>query len=147
MQKPQRRSLEQILEDAQDEISRPNAGIYVIDDIYSIRKKMEKAIKSYAYEGDGEYGKYNNDPLVLVDTTTLFKNAENGLYLTYSELYCKDMLSKRFVIRLSDIRSIRFDKSDSKLSINGKEVLYVPQDNLKAPIVNLVTALKTYIEQ
>ncbi len=146
-QKPQRRSLEQILEDAQDDISRPSAGIYVIDDIYSIRKKTEKAIKAYAYEGDGEYGKYNDDPLVLVDTTTLFKNAENGLYLTYSELYCKDMLSKRFVIRLSDIRSIRFDKSDSKLSINGKEVLFVPQDNLKAAMVNLVTALKTYIEQ
>ncbi|WP_180022249.1 dynamin family protein [Acinetobacter sp. YH16044] len=147
VQKTERRSLEQILEDAQDEISRPSAGIYVIDDVYSIRKKTEKAIKSYAYEGDGEYGKYNDDPLVLVDTTTLFKNAENGLYLTYSELYCKDMLSKRFVIRLSDIRSIRFDKSDSKLSINGKEVLYVPQDNLKAPMVNLVKALKTYIEQ
>lgn len=146
-QKPQRRSLEQILEDAQDDISRPSAGIYVIDDIYSIRKKTEKAIKAYAYEGDGEYGKYNDDPLVLVDTTTLFKNAENGLYLTYSELYCKDMLSKRFFIRLNDIQSIRFDKSDSKLSINGKEVLYVPQDNLKVPMVNLVTALKTYIEQ
>lgn len=146
-QKPQRRSLEQILEDAQDGISRPSAGIYVIDDIYSIRKKTEKAIKAYAYEGDGEYGKYNDDPLVLVDTTTLFKNAENGLYLTYSELYCKDMLSKRFFIRLHDIQSIRFDKSDSKLSINGKEVLYVPQDNLKVPMVNLVTALKTYIEQ
>lgn len=147
VKKTERRSLEQILEDAQDEISRPSAGIYVIDDVYSIRKKTEKAIKSYAYEGDGEYGKYNDDPLVLVDTTTLFKNAENGLYLTYSELYCKDMLSKRFVIRLSDIRSIRFDKSDSKLSINGTEVLYVPQDNLKAPMVNLVNALKTYIEQ
>lgn len=147
VQKTERRSLEQILEDAQDEISRPSAGIYVIDDVYNIRKKTEKAIKSYAYEGDGEYGKYNDDPLVLVDTTTLFKNAENGLYLTYSELYCKDMLSKRFVIRLSEIRSIRFDKSDSKLSINGKEVLYVPQDNLKAPMVNLVNALKTYIEQ
>jgi len=146
-QKSQRRSLEQILEDAQDDISRPSAGIYVTDDIYSIRKKTEKAIKAYAYEGDGEYGKYNDDPLVLVDTTTLFKNAENGLYLTYSELYCKDMLSKRFMIRLSDIRSIRFDKSDSKLSINGKEVLYVPQDNLKGPMANLVTALKTYIEQ
>jgi len=146
-QKPQRRSLEQILEDAQDDISRPSAGIYVIDDIYSIRKKTEKAIKAYAYEGDGEYGKYNDDPLVLVDTTTLFKNAENGLYLTYSELYCKDMLSKRFFIRLHDIQSIRFDKSDSKLSINGNEVLYVPQDNLKVPMVNLVTALKTYIEQ
>ncbi|MFH7806611.1 dynamin family protein [Acinetobacter sp. BSP-53] len=146
-QKPQRRSLEQILEDAQDNISRPSAGIYVIDDIYSIRKKTEKAIKAYAYEGDGEYGKYNDDPLVLVDTTTLFKNAENGLYLTYSELYCKDMLSKRFFIRLNDIQSIRFDKSDSKLSINGKEVLYVPQENLKVPMVNLVTALKTYIEQ
>lgn len=146
-QKFQRRSLEQILEDAQDDISRPSAGIYVTDDIYSIRKKTEKAIKAYAYEGDGEYGKYNDDPLVLVDTTTLFKNAENGLYLTYSELYCKDMLSKRFMIRLSDIRSIRFDKSDSKLSINGKEVLYVPQDNLKGPMANLVTALKTYIEQ
>ena len=147
VQKTERRSLEQILEDAQDEISRPSAGIYVIDDVYSIRKKTEKAIKSYAYEGDGEYGKYNDDPLVLVDTTTLFKNAENGLYLTYSELYCKDMLSKRFVIRLSEIRSIRFDKSDSKLSINGKEVLYVPQDNLKTPMVNLANALKTYIEQ
>lgn len=147
VQKTQRRSLEQILEDAQDDISRPSAGIYVIDDIYSIRKKTEKAIKAYAYEGDGEYGKYNEDPLVLVDTTTLFKNAENGLYLTYSELYCKDMLSKRFVIRLSDIRSIRFDKSDSKLSINGKEVLYVPQDNLKGPMANLVNTLKTYIEQ
>lgn len=147
VKKTERRSLEQILEDAQDEISRPSAGIYTIDDVYSIRKKTEKAIKSYAYEGDGEYGKYNDDPLVLVDTTTLFKNAENGLYLTYSELYCKDMLSKRFVIRLSDIRSIRFDKSDSKLSINGTEVLYVPQDNLKAPMVNLVNALKTYIEQ
>ena len=147
VQKTERRSLEHILEDAQDDISRPSAGIYVIDDIYSIRKKTEKAIKSYAYEGDGEYGKYNDDPLVLVDTTTLFKNAENGLYLTYSELYCKDMLSKRFVIRLSDIRSIRFDKSDSKLNINGTEVLYVPQDNLKAPMVNLVNALKTYIEQ
>lgn len=146
-QKSQRRSLEQILEDAQGDISRPSAGIYVTDDIYSIRKKTEKAIKAYAYEGDGEYGKYNDDPLVLVDTTTLFKNAENGLYLTYSELYCKDMLSKRFMIRLSDIRSIRFDKSDSKLSINGKEVLYVPQDNLKGPMANLVTALKTYIEQ
>lgn len=57
------------------------------------------------------------------------------------------MLSKRFMIRLSDIRSIRFDNNDSKLSINGKEVLYVPQDNLKGPMVNLVTALKTYIEQ
>lgn len=147
VQKTQRRSLEQILEDAQDDISLPSAGIYVIDDIYSIRKKTEKAIKAYAYEGDGEYGKYNEDPLVLVDTTTLFKNAENGLYLTYSELYCKDMLSKRFVIRLSDIRSIRFDKSDSKLSINGKEVLYVPQDNLKGPMANLVNTLKTYIEQ
>lgn len=147
VKKTERRSLEQILEDAQDEISRPSAGIYVIDDVYSISKKTEKAIKSYAYEGDGEYGKYNDDPLVLVDTTTLFKNAENGLYLTYSELYCKDMLSKRFVIRLSDIRSIRFDKSDSKLSINGTEVLYVPQDILKAPMVNLVNALKTYIEQ
>ena len=147
VQKTERRSLEQILEDAQEEISRPSAGIYVIDDVYSIRKKTEKAIKSYAYEGDGEYGKYNDDPLVLVDTTTLFKNAENGLYLTYSELYCKDMLSKRFVIRLSEIRSIRFDKSDSKLSINGKEVLYVPQDNLKTPMVNLANALKTYIEQ
>lgn len=146
-QKSQRRSLEQILEDTQDEISRPSAGIYVIDDVYSIRKKIDKAVKAYAYEGDGEYGKYNDDPLVLVDTTTLFKNAENGLYLTYSELYCKDMLSKRFVIRLSDIRSIRFDKSDSKLSINGKEVLFIPQDNLKAAMVNLVTALKTYIEQ
>ncbi|WP_368566296.1 dynamin family protein [Acinetobacter bereziniae] len=147
VQKTERRSLEQILEDAQEEINRPSAGIYVIDDVYSIRKKTEKAIKSYAYEGDGEYGKYNDDPLVLVDTTTLFKNAENGLYLTYSELYCKDMLSKRFVIRLSEIRSIRFDKSDSKLSINGKEVLYVPQDNLKTPMVNLANALKTYIEQ
>src|SRR5690606_24377168 len=147
VQKTQRRSLEQILEDAQDEISRPSAGVYVIDDVYSIRKKIDKAVKAYAYEGDGEYGKYNDDPLVLVDTTTLFKNAENGLYLTYSELYCKDMLSKRFMIRLSDIRSIRFDKSDSKLSINGKEVLFVPQDNLKAAMVNLVTALKTYIEQ
>lgn len=147
VQKTEHRSLEQILEDAQDEISRPSAGIYVIDDVYSIRKKTEKAIKSYAYEGDGEYGKYNDDPLVLVDTTTLFKNAENGLYLTYLELYCKDMLSKRFVIRLSDIRSIRFDNSDSKLSINGTEVLYVPQDNLKAPMANLVKALKTYIEQ
>ena len=147
VQKTERRSLEQILEDAQDEISRPSAGIYVIDDVYSVRKKIEKAIKAYAYEGDGEYGKYNDDPLVLVDTTTLFKNAENGLYLTYSELYCKDMLSKRFVIRLSEIRGIRFDKSDSKLSINGKEVLYVPQDNLKTPMVNLVKALKTYIEQ
>ena len=69
------------------------------------------------------------------------------MYLTYSELYCKDMLSKRFFIRLHDIQSIRFDKSDSKLSINGKEVLYVPQDNLKVPMVNLVTVLKTYIEQ
>ena len=147
VQKTERRSLEQILEDAQEEISRPSAGIYVIDDVYSIRKKTEKAIKSYAYEGDGEYGKYNDDPLVLVDTTTLFKNAENGLYLTYSELYCKDMLSKRFVIRLSEIRSIRFDKSDSKLSINGKEVLYVPQDNLKTPMVTIANALKTYIEQ
>lgn len=147
VQKAERLSLEQILEDAQDEISRPSAGIYVIDDVYSIRKKTEKAIKSYAYEGPGEYGKYNDDPLVLVDTTTLFKNAENGLYLTYLELYCKDMLSKRFVIRLSDIRSIRFDNSDSKLSINGTEVLYVPQDNLKAPMANLVKALKTYIEQ
>lgn len=147
VQKTERRSLEHILEDAQDDISRPSAGIYVIDDIYSIRKKTEKAIKSYAYEGDGEYGKYNDDPLVLVDTTTLFKNAENGLYLTYSELYCKDMLSKRFVIRLSDIRSIRFDQNDSKLNINGTEVLYVPQDNLKAPMVNLVNALKNYIEQ
>ena len=147
VQKTQRRSLEQILEDAQDEISRPSVGIYVIDDVYSIRKKIDKAVKAYAYEGDGEYGKYNDDPLVLVDTTTLFKNAENGLYLTYSELYCKDMLSKRFVIRLSDIRSIRFDKSDSKLSINGKEVLFVPQDNLKAAMMNLVTALKIYIEQ
>ncbi|WP_336148156.1 hypothetical protein [Acinetobacter soli] len=57
------------------------------------------------------------------------------------------MLSKHFFIRLHDIQSIRFDKSDSKLSINGKEVLYVPQDNLKVPMVNLVTALKTYIEQ
>lgn len=147
VQKTQRRSLEQILEDAQDEISRPSAGIYVIDDVYSIRKKIDKAVKSYAYEGDGEYGKYNDDPLVLVDTTTLFKNAEHGLYLTYSELYCKDMLSKRFVIRLSDIRSIRFDKSESKLTVNGKEVLFVPQDNLKAAMVNLVSALKTYIEQ
>src|SRR5690606_13718973 len=96
VQKTQRRSLEQILEDAQNEISRPSVGIYVIDDVYSIRKKIDKAVKAYAYEGDGEYGKYNDDPLVLVDTTTLFKNAENGLYLTYSELYCKDMLSKRF---------------------------------------------------
>lgn len=147
VQKTQRRSLEQILKDAQDEISRPSAGIYVIDDVYSIRKKIDKAVKSYAYEGDGEYGKYNDDPLVLVDTTTLFKNAEHGLYLTYSELYCKDMLSKRFVIRLSDIRSIRFDKSDSKLTVNGKEVLFVPQDNLKAAMMNLVSALKTYIEQ
>lgn len=147
MQKPQRRSLEQILEDAQDDISRPSAGIYVIDDVYSIRKKTEKAIKSYAYEGDGEYGKYNDDPLVLVDTTTLFKNAENGLYLTYSELYCKDMLSKRFVIRLSDIRSIRFDNSNSKLSINGKEVLYVPQDSLKVPMMHLTEAIQFYISQ
>ena len=57
------------------------------------------------------------------------------------------MLSKRFVIRLSDIRSIRFDQNDSKLNINGTEVLYVPQDNLKAPMVNLVNALKNYIEQ
>lgn len=39
VQKTQRRSLEQILEDAQDEISRPSVGIYVIDDVYSIRKK------------------------------------------------------------------------------------------------------------
>lgn len=147
VQKTQRRSLEQILEDAHDEISRPSAGIYVIDDVYSIRKKIDKAVKSYAYEGDGEYGKYNDDPLVLVDTTTLFKNAEHGLYLTYSELYCKDMLSKRFVIRLSDIRSIRFDKSDSKLTVNGKEILFVPQDNLKAAMLHLVSALKTYIEQ
>lgn len=39
-QKPQRRSLEQILEDAQDDISRPSAGIYVIDDIYSIHANL-----------------------------------------------------------------------------------------------------------
>src|SRR5690606_2941373 len=43
VQKTARRSLEQILEDVQDEISRPSAGIYVIDDVYSIRKKTEKA--------------------------------------------------------------------------------------------------------
>lgn len=59
------------------------------------------------------------------------KDMENGLYLPYSELYCKDMLLKCFVICLSDIRNIRFNKSDSKHSVNGKEVLYVPQDNLK----------------
>lgn len=147
IQKPERRTLEQILEDAQDDISHPSAGIYAIDDVYSVRKKIDKAIKAYAYEGDGEYGKYNDDPLVLVDTTALFKNAENGLYLTYSELYCKDMLSKRFVIRLSEIRSIRFDRDDSKLSINGKEVLYVAQNHLKEPMINLTKAIKTYIEQ
>ena len=147
VQKPLRRTLEQILEDAQDDISRPGEGMYVIDDVYGVRKKIDKAIKAYAYEGDGEYGKYNDDPLVLVDTTTLFKNSENGLYLTYSELYCKDMLSKRFVIRLSDIRSIRFDRGDSKLSINGNEVLFVPQDSLKGSMHALANAIKTYIEQ
>jgi hypothetical protein len=52
----------------------------LIDDIYGVRK-VDKAIKAYAFEGDGEYGKYNDDPLVLVDTT-IFKNAENGLFLT-----------------------------------------------------------------
>ena len=59
------------------------------------------------------------------------KDVKNGLYLPSSELYCKDMLSKCFVICLSNVWSIRFDKSDSKPSINGKEVLYIPQDNLK----------------
>lgn len=147
VQKPARRTLEQMLEDAQDDISRPSAGIYALDDVYSIRKKIDKAIKAYAFEGDGEYGKYNDDPLVLVDTTTLFKNAENGLYLTFSELYCKDMMSKRFVIRLSDIHSIRFHRDDSKLSVNGNEVLFIAQDTLKGAVGNLAKLIKEYINQ
>lgn len=144
---PTRRSLESILESYEDEISRPSAGSYLIDDIYGVRKKVDKAIKAYAFEGDGEYGKYNNDPLVLMDTTTIFKNAENGLFLTHSELYCKDMLGKRFVTRLNQIHSIRFDRDDSKLYVNGNERLYIPQDNLKKPIMALAKAVKEYIDQ
>ena len=144
---PIRRSLESILESYEDEISRPSAGSYLIDDIYGVRKKVDKAIKAYAFEGDGEYGKYNDDPLVLMDTTTIFKNAENGLFLTHSELYCKDMLGKRFVTRLNQIRSIRFDRDESKLYVNGDERLYVPQDNLKKPIMALVKAVKEYLDQ
>ena len=144
---PTRRSLESILESYENEISRPSAGSYLIDDIYGVRKKVDKAIKAYAFEGDGEYGKYNDDPLVLMDTTTIFKNAENGLFLTHSELYCKDMLGKRFVTRLNQIRSIRFDRDESKLYVNGDERLYVPQDNLKKPMIALAKAVKEYLDQ
>lgn len=144
---PVRRSLESILESYEDEISRPSAGSYLIDDIYSVRKKVDKAIKAYAFEGDGEYGKYNDDPLVLVDTTTIFKNAEKGLFLTHNELYCKDLFDNRFVIRLNQIRSIRFDRDESKLYVNGDERLYVPQDNLKKPMVAFAKAVKEYLDQ
>lgn len=66
-----------------------------------------------------------------MDTTTIFKNAENGLFLTHNELYCKDMLGNGLWTRLNQIRSIRFDRDESKLYVNGDERLYVPQDNLK----------------
>ena len=145
--KPARRSLESILANYEDDISRPSAGSYLIDDIYGVRKKVDKAIKSYAFEGDGIFGKYNDDPLVLVDTTTMFKNAENGLFLTHSALYCKGMLGTRFAIQLNQIRSIRFDRDESKLYVNGDERLYVPQDILQKPMMVLAKAVKEYLEQ
>ena len=57
------------------------------------------------------------------------------------------MLGKRFVTRLNQIRSIRFDRDESKLYVNGDERLYVPQDNLKKPMVALVKAVKEYLDQ
>ena len=144
---PAKLSLDELLDQYLDDIRAPKAGAYLGSDLNRVRKKIESAIKSYAYEGGGDYGKYNDDPLLLIDTTTLFKNAEQGLYLTHSELYCKDIFSKRFVIRLNLIRNIRFDFNESKLYVNSKEVLYIPQNDLKRSIQFLVKSLKTYIEQ
>lgn len=42
---PIRRSLESILESYEDEISRPSAGSYLIDDIYGVRKRLIKPLK------------------------------------------------------------------------------------------------------
>lgn len=144
---PTKRSLDELLDQYPDDIRAPKAGAYLGSDLNRVRKKIESAIKSYAYAGDGDYGKYNDDPLLLIDTTTLFKNAEQGLYLTHSELYCKDIFSKRFVIRLNLIRNIRFDTNESKLYVNSEEVLYIPQNDLKRAVQFLARVLKIYIEQ
>ena len=57
------------------------------------------------------------------------------------------MLGKRFVTRLNQIRSIRFDRDESKLYVNGDERLYVPQKKKKKPIMALVKAVKEYLDQ
>jgi hypothetical protein len=57
------------------------------------------------------------------------------------------MLESVFVTRLNQIRSIRFDQDESKLYVNGDERLYVPQDNLKKPMMALAKAVKEYLDQ
>ena len=42
---------------------------------------------------------------------------------------------------------IRFDRDESKLYVNGDERLYVPQDNLKKPMMALAKAVKEYLDQ
>ena len=42
---------------------------------------------------------------------------------------------------------IHFDRDESKLYVNGDERLYVPQDNLKKPMMALAKAVKEYLDQ
>lgn len=146
--RPPRRSLEQIVESREDEIRLFEKGMYVLNDVYKVRKKIDKAISKYAYsqrEDQDRSTRHESDPLVMLDIS-LFRSGACGLYLTDDVLYFANSIGDRSVFRLSEIRSLRNDRNECKFWINGNELVYV-QTHFRRPMDVLVECINEYINQ
>lgn len=144
--KPKRKRLSEIIERREDDVRYVSKKMYVLDDISgSVRKKVEKAILNYAYDFGTEDYKDNIDPIVLVDLS-IFGNGGAGLYITDDALMHKAPGGDRFAIRLSKITSIRNDRDDCEISVNGNYLGYI-HSHFRSSMDALVECIREYIQQ
>ena len=105
-----------------------------------VRRKLENAIEAYASHV------YEDDVLVLVDTT-MFGKGDEGFLITDDALYyANESDDLRFSIQLSDITRVRLDDDDHEMAINGKRLSYT-FSALDKPLKVLVGCFKEYIAE
>lgn len=105
-----------------------------------IRRKINNAITAYASDC------YEDDVLVLIDTT-LFGKSDEGFLITADDLYyAKNLDNTKLHIRLSDITRVRLDEEDQEITINGKFLSY-SFSTMEKQMKTLAACFKEYIAE
>lgn len=116
-------------------------------------KKAKNAVKSYAYTN--ERNEYNPgepfDLIVLIDCTA-FGSATDGFYITENEIYAKELMKDRHVIKIKNIdgKRIRIDEKDRTLCLyegsKRHEMSYL-FDSVTPKMKIITKCLKNYLAQ